>query len=122
MIKELYIKVDGRKRAARTVRVPGKPSKVGDLGELSGPERGKVGRKQCGSDKNSTRVGQGPKDRGLEKLDNIAENRKPVDKTPFRVKDRKRKKPSRRATKGNGRLVKGRGRGLLRVQAIRLCG
>jgi hypothetical protein len=91
---------------------------IGNHGELCSPKFAKISvRKQHGSEKNSVSLGQGPKDTAIAEIDSISENRPKQNKV---VRDKPRHKVKKhKRLRGDGRLPKKTGKGILRVSAWR---
>ena len=116
-IKSITKNFDGYTREVLLIRVNGSKN-IGNKGEINlhdiGDPRDK---KQGQSNSASKSVGQGPKDKALEKLDEIADNQSiPAEskETPQRHKPAKH-----RRLKGDGRLPPKTGKGFFKVSAWR---
>lgn len=116
-IKSIRKNFNGYSREVLLVRTPSGANGIGPKGQLSHPTLAKISdKRQAKSNRLSTEIGQGPKDKGLRKLDEIAENQS----TGGVKRNAKRHKPKRhRRLKGDGRLPKKTHRGVFKVSAWR---
>ena len=114
-IKSIRRNVNGYSREVLLVRTPSGANGIGKRGELSRPDLAKISdKRQNKSNRLSTEIGQGPKDKKLRKLDEIAESQ-----TTGGVKrNPERHEPAEyQPLKGDGRLPPKTGKGIFKTSA-----
>jgi len=114
-IKSIRKNFNGYSREVLLVRTPSGANGIGPKGQLSHPALAKISdKRQAKSNRLSTEIGQGPKDKGLRKLDEIAENAS----TGGVKRNAKRHEPAHyQPLKGDGRLPPKTGKGIFKTSA-----
>ena len=116
MLKSITRKVDGYTREVLFVNVNGGKN-VGSKGQINQYDIGEPSDKRQGQSNSASKsVGQGPKDKALRKLDEIAKSQS----TGGVKHNARRHKPTKhKPLRGDGRLPSRTGKGVLRVSAWR---